>query len=81
MQYEQTELQPIEICTHAWTGRSRWAGSPAANARSSPMPKRPRATPTPPAPIQSPRWAIEPGPKATSTNGYCSKIRSRCASA
>ena len=32
-------------------------------------------------PIQSPRCGIEPGPNATSTNGYSSKIRSRCASA
>jgi len=27
------------------------------------------------------RWEIDPGPKATSTNGYSSKIRSRWASA
>ena len=23
MQYEQTQLQPCEICSHAWNGRSR----------------------------------------------------------
>ena len=27
MQYEQTELQPIEICTQAWKSRSRRLGS------------------------------------------------------
>ena len=26
MQYAHFELQPIEICTHAWNGRSRWSG-------------------------------------------------------
>ena len=30
MQYEQTELQPIETCTHAWNERSRCCGSSAA---------------------------------------------------
>ena len=29
MQYEQIELQPIEICTQAWKRRSRWSGSRA----------------------------------------------------
>ena len=53
MQYEQTELQPIETCTHAWKRRSRCMGSFAANARSSAVPKLPRATPSPPAPSQS----------------------------
>ena len=43
-------------------------------------PKRPRGA-VAPGPSQSPRCGIEPGPKATSTNGYRSKIRSRCASA
>ena len=69
MQYEQTELQPIEICTQAWKRRSRWSGSRPAKARSSAIPKAPRATPSPPAPSHSPRCGIEPGPKATSTYG------------
>ncbi len=81
MQYEQTELQPIETCTHACTGRSRIVGSSAEKRRSSAMPNAWRSTPTPPAPSQSPRCPIVPGPKATSTNGYRSKMRSRCASA
>ena len=29
MQYEQTELQPIEICTQAWKRRSRCSGRPS----------------------------------------------------
>ena len=69
MQYEQTELQPIEICTQAWKRRSWWRGRRPAKARSSPVPKAPRGTPSPPAPSQSARCGIEPGPKATSTNG------------
>ena len=40
MQYEHTELQPIEICTQAWKTRSRCIGSCAAKRRSSPVPKR-----------------------------------------
>ena len=32
MQYEQVELQPIEICTHAWCARSRRAGRSPANS-------------------------------------------------
>ena len=68
MQYEQVELQPIDTCTQAWKLRSRCIGSSAAKARSS-RPKRPRATPTPPAPSHSARCAIEPGPNATSTAG------------
>ena len=40
MQYEHTELQPIDTCTHAWNERSRCIGSVAANARSS-SPNRP----------------------------------------
>ena len=67
MQYEQAELQPIDTCTHAWNGRSRCSGR--WPAKCSWVPKRPRSTPSPPAPIQSDRWGIEPGPKATSTKG------------
>ena len=26
MQYEQTQLQPTEICTQAWKSRSRFIG-------------------------------------------------------
>ena len=52
MQYAHLELQPMEICTQAWKGRSRWTGSSAGE-----MPfhsaKRPRAMPCPPAPTQS----------------------------
>ena len=68
MQYEHFELQPIDTCTQAWNARSLCTGSSAANARSS-SPKRPRATPIPPAPSHSPRCAIDPGPNATSTAG------------
>src|SRR3954468_1503128 len=50
MQYEQAELQPIEICTQAWKRRSRCSGSRPANARSSAIPNAPRSTPSPPAP-------------------------------
>ncbi len=80
MQYAHFELQPIETCTQAWNARARCAGSSPANVRST-IPKRPRSTPTPPTPTQSARCGIDPGPKATSTNGYSSKIRSRWASA
>src|SRR4051812_25816104 len=51
MQYEHFELQPIETWIHAWNERSRCIGSSDAKSRSS-RPKRPRATPTPPAPSQ-----------------------------
>jgi len=47
MQYEQTELQPIEICSHAWCGRSRRIGRSPAN--SSNVEKWPRGS-APPAP-------------------------------
>ena len=57
----------MEICTHAWNCRSRCAGRSPANWRHSA--KRPRGTPMPPAPSQSARCGIEPGPKATSTYG------------
>jgi hypothetical protein len=69
MQYAHFELQPIEICTHAWKRRSRCIGSVAAKRRSSAMPNALRDTPNPPAPSHSPRCAIEPGPNATSTSG------------
>ena len=26
MQYEQLQLQPTEICIHAWTSRARFGG-------------------------------------------------------
>ena len=46
MQYEQTELQPIEICTQAWNARSRRVGrSPAKWLHSA---KLPRETPSRP---------------------------------
>jgi len=51
-------LQPIETCTHAWSGRCRWVGSFAAKLLSS-RPNLPLATPSPPAPIQSPRCGID----------------------
>jgi hypothetical protein len=54
MQYEQTELQPIETCTHAWKRRSRCIGSVPANSRSSAIPKLPRGA-SPPAPSHSAR--------------------------
>ena len=38
MQYEQVELQPIEICTHAWKRRSRCAGRSPANESHCPKP-------------------------------------------
>ena len=47
MQYEQTELQPIEICSQAWCGRSRRIGRSPAN--SSKVEKWPRGS-EPPAP-------------------------------
>src|SRR3954453_5088380 len=75
MQYEHFELHPIEICTQAWNDRSRCIGSAPAKVRS-PRPKRPRATPVPPAPSHSPRCGIDPGPKATSTSGYNANSRS-----
>src|SRR5919108_738718 len=50
----------MEICTQAWNGRSRCIGSSPAKLRSS-RPKRPRATPNPPAPSHSPRCRIQPG--------------------
>ena len=62
MQYEHTELQPIDTCTHAWNGplavhrqRRRELAVVGRSARA--------ATPIPPAPSQSPRCAIEPGPE------------------
>ena len=62
MQYEQTELQPIETCTQAWKRRSRCIGSVPANSRSSPVPKRLRGA-SPPAPSHSARCGIVPGPE------------------
>ena len=47
MQYEQTELQPIEICSQAWCGRSRRIGRSPAN--SSKVENWPRGS-DPPAP-------------------------------
>ena len=35
MQYEQTQLQPCEICSQAWKGRSRWAGRCPAKSSNS----------------------------------------------
>ena len=75
------ELQPIETCTQAWKRRSRCIGRVAAKRRSSAIPNALRETPVPPAPSHSARCGIEPGPNATSTNGYWAKIRSRWASA
>jgi hypothetical protein len=67
MQYEHTELQPIETCTHALKRRSRCIGSVAANVLVRAEAAARHACP--PASIQSPRCGIEPGPNATSTNG------------
>ena len=73
MQYAQTQLQPTEICTQAWWGRSRLAGrlplkapsklnAPTASMRS-------RAT-------SSPSRDTSPGPKAMSTKGKSRKTAS-----
>ena len=67
MQYAHFELHPIETCTQALARRSRCIGSVAAKV--SWLPNRPRGTANPPAVSQSPRCGIDPGPKATSTNG------------
>ena len=72
MQYEHFMLQPAEICTHPWTGRSRRAGR---------CPVKPSNSKKPCAVIESlvrnsaSLWTW-PGPKATSTNGNCAKTSS-----
>ena len=59
MQYEHTQLQPTEICTHAWNGRSRFGGrSPGSpRTRSSPAPRGRRMV------RNSPSLSIWPGPE------------------
>ena len=38
MQYEHTQLQPTEICTQAWNGRSRLGGRSAGKPSNSKKP-------------------------------------------
>ena len=59
MQYEHVELQPCEICSQAWNGRSRRIGRSPEN--SSNVEKCPRGT-SPPAWMNSPRREMLPGP-------------------
>ena len=59
MQYEHVELQPCEICSQAWNGRSRRIGRSPEN--SSKVEKCPRGT-SPPAWMNSPRREMLPGP-------------------
>ena len=70
MQYEQTELQPIETCSQAWNRalavqRQRLP----ANARSRRSRNQPRDAVAAGAEPARARCGIEPGPKATSTYG------------
>jgi hypothetical protein len=46
MQYEQTELHPIEICSQPWNGRSRCDGSEPAKASNDPNQPRCPASPS-----------------------------------
>ena len=68
MQYEHTQLQPTEICTQAWNGRSRFIGRSAGKPSNSKKPCASRSSDV----RNSPSLSIWPGPKATSTNGNCS---------
>ena len=66
MQYEHTQLQPTEICTQAWCGRSRRDGrSPLnrpSNVNAPTACRRSRAS-------NSPSRFTSPGPNAMSTKG------------
>ena len=66
-------MQPVEICSQAWWGRSRLSGS--SPAKLSNVEKWPRGI-SPPASMKSPRRWMFPGPKARSTNGNCSNSSS-----
>src|SRR3954454_15997441 len=68
MQYEQTMLQPAEVCTQPWNGRSRLAGR---------WPVKPSNSKKPWAVMlslvrNSASLCTCPGPNATSTNGNIS---------
>ena len=72
MQYEQTMLQPAEICTQPWNSRARLAGR---------WPVKPSNSKKPWAVIESlvrnsASLCTWPGPKATSTNGNWRKTSS-----
>ena len=72
MQYEQAQLQPTEICTHAWNSRARFIGR---------CPVKPSNSKKPCAVMlslvrNSASLCTCPGPNATSTNGNISKTRS-----
>ena len=67
MQYEQTELQPIEICTQAWKARSRRARQVAGEVAPLGEAAARDAEAAGADPVA--RCGIEPGPNATSTYG------------
>ena len=72
MQYEQAQLQPIEIWTQAWNSRARFIGR---------WPVKPSNSKKPCAVMlslvrNSASLCTWPGPNATSTNGNSSKTRS-----
>ncbi len=69
MQYEQRQLQPTEICTHAWKSRVRFIGR---------CPVKPSNSKNPWALSESlvrnsASLCTWPGPNATSTKGNCWK--------
>src|SRR3954453_4491155 len=73
MQYEQTQLQPWEICIQPWNSRSRRIGKePDTDSKS----KKPIWALSESDSRYSASFGIWPGPKATSTNGKRSNTSS-----
>src|SRR3954468_18099803 len=72
MQYEQRQLQPTEICTHAWNSRVRLPGRWPVKPSNS---KKPCAVSESLVRNSASLWTC-PGPNATSTNGKRSKTSS-----
>ena len=72
MQYEQTMLQPTEICTQPWKSRARLAGRWPVKPSNS---KKPWAVSESLVRNSASLWTW-PGPNATSTNGNWRKTSS-----
>src|SRR3954447_1158958 len=72
MQYEQTLLQPTEICTHPWCSRARFSGSRPVKPSNSKYPWAVSESLV----RNSASLCTCPGPKATSTNGKRRKTSS-----
>ena len=72
MQYEQRQLQPTEICIHAWNSRARLGGRWPVKPSNS---KKPWAVSESLVRNSASLWTW-PGPNATSTNGNWRKTSS-----